>query len=329
MPANLTPEFKRAEEIYRQARSDEEKLKALELMLTTIPKHKGTDRMQGDIKRRMSKLKKDAVKKKGSSRQAGLEYHVEKQGAAQVTLVGLGNCGKSSIVGAVSNAEVVIADYPASTIKAVPAMMDFEDIQIQLVDIPPVDYEPTGKWVANVIRYTDMLAFVLDLADEPMIQYELILEQLSGWRIKILKNDETPPKLTGDWHLPAIIIGTKLDLPESEKYLEEVREALCKDFTVTACTVGEQLYIEEMKRDIFKALKLVRVYSKVPGKEADLSAPFILSEGSSLLEFAEKVHKDFYKKLNYARIWGSELYNGQRASRGYILHDRDIVELHM
>ncbi len=328
MPANLTADYKKAEQVYKGARTDEERLKALELMLSTIPKHKGTDKLQADIKRRISKIKKEGSKKKGGGRQSSFEYHIEKQGAAQVTLTGLGNSGKSSIVDTVSNAEVIIGEYPASTIKPVPAMMPFEDIQVQLVDAPPVDFEATQKWVANILRYTDMIALVLDLADEPVLQYQLIEEQLLEWRIKLLKSGDEAPEISGEWYKPAIIIGSKTDLPDTDEYLDEVRKTIGDDFPITYCSAKTEQDIDTMKRDIFKSLKMVRIYSKTPGKEADKSSPFILPVGSNLLDFAERVHKDFKQRLDYARIWGTQVFDGQRAPRDYILQDQDIIELH-
>ncbi len=136
MPANLTPEYEKAEKQFRQARTDEEKLEWLQEMLRVIPKHKGTDHMQADLKRRISQLRKSAVKKGGVK---GVDpFHVPKGGVGQVVLVGAPNAGKSALVAAVTSASVKVTEYPYATALPTPGMWAYEDVQIQLVDTPPM-----------------------------------------------------------------------------------------------------------------------------------------------------------------------------------------------
>src|SRR3972149_6490391 len=168
MPANLPPEYFEAERRFKQASTPVEKIFALEELIAKIPKHKGTDRLRGDLRRKLSQLKKEAEvarhsKKGGKS----YLYVVQREGASQVALVGFANSGKSSILASVTNATPVIAEYPISTLTPLPGMMPFEDIQIQLVDLPPVGNESTDGWVSGILRTADALLIVLDLTEDP------------------------------------------------------------------------------------------------------------------------------------------------------------------
>ena len=136
MPANLTPEYLAAEEEFKSAQSHEEKIAALERMLSTVPKHKGTEKLQADIKRRLSRERKEGHKK-GGARTVPF-WLVKKEGAGQVALIGPPNAGKSSLLAALTNARPEVADYPFTTHAPTPGMMAYENIQVQLIDLPPV-----------------------------------------------------------------------------------------------------------------------------------------------------------------------------------------------
>ena len=103
MPANLTPQYLKAEERYKQAKTDPEKLLALEEMLATIPKHKGTEKLQGDIKQRISRLKKESLKKKGSHHWES-DFFAVKEGAGQIVILGPPNTGKSQLLASLTSA---------------------------------------------------------------------------------------------------------------------------------------------------------------------------------------------------------------------------------
>src|SRR4030043_1223959 len=186
MPANLPPEYFGAEKRFKQAVAPAEKIAALEDLIATVPKHKGTDKLRADLRRRLSQLRKEAISKKKGGR--GDLYVVQKEGAAQIALVGFPNSGKSSLLASITKATPVIAEYPISTLTPLPGMMPFEDIQIQLVDLPPVGNESTDGWVSGILRTADALLIVLDLTEDPEVQAELLIEQLGRWNIKILPN---------------------------------------------------------------------------------------------------------------------------------------------
>jgi ribosome-interacting GTPase 1 len=327
MPANLPPEYYEAEVKYKQAVTPQEKVAALEALISTIPKHKGTDKIRADLRRRLSKLRVESSKKTKSGR--GDLYTVEKQGAAQIALVGFPNSGKSSILASVTNAHPVIADYPLSTVLPTSGMMPFEDIQFQLVDLPPIANESTDGWVSGILRISNMLILVVDLADDADIQAELILDQLSEWKIPVVKKEEKGEEKEIILPKPVIIAANKYDLPEAGNKLNELIQWYDADYPIIAISAKYKRGIDILKKSVFLNSRIIRVYSKEPGKEPDTKTPFTLPCGSNVIELAEIIHKDFLRNLKYACIWGSAKFEGQRVHKDYVLHDRDIVEYHL
>lgn len=326
MPANLPPEYFEAEKRYRQASTPVEKIFALEELIATIPKHKGTDRLRGDLRRKLSQLKKEAEAIR-RSRKGGKSYLyvIEKEGAAQIALVGFANSGKSSILASLTKANPVIAEYPISTLIPLPGMMPFEDIQIQLVDLPPVGNESTDGWVSGILRTADAFLIVLDLTEDPEIQAELIIEQLGRWNIKIISDFKS--KIPNSKR--ALLVGNKNDLFSSDDGFKRLKERYGHLYPCISVSALKKENLDELKREIFSITGIIRVYSKPPGKEPDFSMPFTIPEGSTVLDLAELIHKDFVYNLRYARIWGSARFNGQRVEKNYILKDKDIVEFHV
>ncbi len=327
MPANLPPEYFEAEKRFKEAQTPHEKIIALEELISTVPKHKGTDKLRADLRRRLSKLREEATKKKRSGR-GGL-YTVEKHGAAQIALVGFANSGKSSILSALTNARPVIADYPMSTVMPISGMMPFEDIQFQLVDLPPIGNESTDGWVSSILRTADALMLVVDLSEDPDVQAELLIEQIRKWRIPISDNEETQKDESSPKQKSIIIVANKIDLPEAQGNLDILMEKYSNSYPLYAVSALNKTGLEELKIGIFKCSRVIRVYSKEPGKEPDINTPFTLPAGSDVLCLAELIHKDFVKNFKYACIWGSARFDGQRVQKDYILHDKDIVEYHV
>ncbi len=193
MPANLPPEYHELEERYRKARSPEERLKITEEMLAVVPKHKGTENLRALLKRRLAKLREEVEKRRKQKSGGGPDYNVKKEGAAQVAIVGPPNCGKSTLLSVLTNADPEIAPYPYTTKEPIPGMMEYKDVQIQLVEIPPV-YEGfvrgDGSRFVGVIRNADALAIMVDLSDDPVDQLETVLRELESAAIRI--NQEPP-----------------------------------------------------------------------------------------------------------------------------------------
>jgi ribosome-interacting GTPase 1 len=325
MPANLPPQYFEAEKRFRTARSPEEKIMALEEMLAIMPKHKGTDHLKADLRRKIAKLSQEAERKSGAKRASML---IEKEGAAQVVVVGMPNAGKSRLVASLTNASPVAAEYPFTTQRATPGMMDFENIKIQLVDTPPLTEQPAEWWLRNTIIRADGIVIVVDLSGQPLAQMETILRQLAEMRVGIgdINTGEEDSLILHP--KKAIVIANKVDLGNSEGYLA-LRNRYAARVSVSAVSAEQGNGLELLRHEIFKMLDIIRVYTKAPGKKAELDDPIILDRGSTLEDAAQEVHKDFRAKLKYARIWGSGKHDGVMAKRDHVLRDGDIIELHM
>ena len=323
MPANLTPEYRRAEGIYRQASTVTEKTQALEHMLRVIPKHKGTDHIRGDIRHRLAKLRAAAGQKQGK---AGIDpFHVEKQGAGQIAVVGMPNTGKSALVAAVSKARVNVAPFPFATHAAVPGMMPFEDVQIQLVDLPPVTVDGVVPGMMGTLWNADALLVCIDLAADDLLEqadmcFAVIAERGLARRGRQLPEEEGAK--------PMLTVGTKVDMPGAPENLQAFRE-LRQDLEPVLATSAERGDgLDELAPVCFEMLDIVRAYSKQPGKPPDTDDPFTLPRGSTVSDLARAVHRELAESLKYARIWGSGKFDGQTVNRDHVLVDRDVIELH-
>src|SRR5919204_4200524 len=155
MPANLPPDYYAAESAFRAATSPQAKLEALERMLAIMPHHKGTDHLRADLRARRAKLIQEVSRQRAHGH-ADL-YAVRREGAGQAMLVGAPNAGKSSLLRALTGAPARVADYPFTTQLPQPAMMAFEDIQVQLIDLPPVVAGATPAWLRGLVPHTDLL----------------------------------------------------------------------------------------------------------------------------------------------------------------------------
>lgn len=329
MPANLTQPYLEADKRFKEAKTLEEKISALEEMLKLIPKHKGTEKLQADIKSKLAKFRKEESQKKKSTSRQGALYNIEKEGAGQIALVGLPNVGKSSLVSILTNANPEVADYPGSTLKPTPGMMTFEDIQIQLIDLPPIMNEATDSWVYSIIRNADTLWIVLDLQDDPLGQLEIIIEELKNNNIGLYTMLGSPYNERFYNMKNIVVVANKCDDEESGKNFVILQKKFAEIFYMEAVSVILEKGFNELKKKTFESLNIVRIYSKVPGKEPDLKNPFIIKKGTNLIEFAGYIHKDFVQKFKYARIWGKGKFEGQRVSKDYIVQDMDIIELHV
>jgi len=318
MPANLTPEFLKARERFRQAKTPEERLSALEEMLATIPKHKGTDKMQADIKRRIAKLRdvQTAAKKSRRSRYD----HISKEGAGQCVLVGPPNSGKSTLLASLTNAKPEIAEYPFSTVIPIPGMMRYADVWIQLVDLPPVTLQYTEGWVYSLIREADLVLLVLDPTDPSLLHESLeeILFLLEERHIELV--EERGEGDEGFKEIPALIVLTRGDLGGGADF----------DLPFPSVLTGPPggIGLDRLREAVFRALRIIRIYTKLPGKKPDLTEPYTLPIGSTVIDAVRAVHRDFTERLKYVRIWGSGRFDGQQVPADHVLEDGDIIEIH-
>ncbi|MCZ6486519.1 MAG: TGS domain-containing protein [Acidobacteria bacterium] len=319
MPANLTAAYLQAEQKFKSASSYPEKIESLEEMLRTIPKHKGTEKMQADIKRRLSRLRKEAQKKKPTASQKPFQY-VEKEGAGQVVLCGPPNSGKSQLLENLTHAEPKVANYPYTTQKTLPGMMTYQDIQIQLVDTPPLDPETLEPWQLAMIKQADAVLLLFDVNDPNLLmQTEFVLTAFKDREIF----------LTGRQGSPVIVLGNKVDGPQGKENFSAWQELYQEKFQAEPFSALSDEYLSKIPERLFRFLDIVRVYTKAPGKKPlQNSTPYVLKRGSTLLDVAAAVHKDVASNFKFARVWGKASFDGQMVERSYLLEDGDLVEIH-
>ena len=325
MPANLTPEYEKAEQRYREAVTGEERLAALQAMLSTIPRHKGTEKMQADIKRRISQLRagqQQIVHSKGPD-----PFHIPRSGAGQVVLVGPPNTGKSSLLAATTNAEVKVAAYPFTTVVPHPGMWHKEDVQIELVDTPPltVGHVPTG--LMGTIRNADVVCVVVEAGGAALEQAEAILDMLNERGLALRSVSRTELRATDSSQRSGLIVVNKADLG-APATVEAVREFYAGQLDVVAISARTGQGLDDWFNRLWRLLAIIRVYAKQPGKPPDLQKPFTLPEGATVADLARQIHRDLPDKMKFARLWGHSRFEGQQVHRTEPLRDRDIVEIH-
>jgi ribosome-interacting GTPase 1 len=340
MPANLTPEYKAAQDAFRKARDPRERLDALREMLRVIPKHKGTDHLQGDIKRRIKELSEELERPKKSGARGGPPLVVQPEGAAQIALLGPPNTGKSSLHARLTGSGAQAAPYPFTTKYPEPGMMSYEDIHFQLVDLPAISPEHPFSWLASALQTADACLLVVDLGEPACVERVDALHRLLREKRVTLtdlpeqeresaktvgEDDEDPFAL----RIPAVLLANRADLLPSLN--EELRAFLeltglrYRALTVSA-TTGQGL--DEIGPLLFRYLGIVRVYTKAPGRPADRNRPFTLRRGQTVEDIARLVHRDLARSLKYARVWGKSGFDGQHVGRNHPLADGDVVELH-
>lgn len=323
MPANLTPQYHIAEDTFKKATTTEEKIAALEEMLAVIPKHKGTEKLQAELKKRLSKLRNEGAKK-SAARKAD-PFNIEKQGAGQVVFFGYPNTGKSSLLNTLTRARTKVADYPFTTTLPATGMMPYEDILIQLIDLPPVSPELVPPGISGALRNADIILLVMDGGSDEC------LDQLQGCinflREKRIVQENFNPPFRGVTPDRCLVLANKFDLPESKDNLKIVEELGPEGLIIMEVSALSGHNIGALKEKIFRTLDVVRAYSKIPGKAPDLNNPFVLKRGSTVLDLAESIHKDLASLFKFARVWGSAKFEGQSVPRDYPIQDKDIVEI--
>ena len=313
MPANLTPDYHRAEARFRDAVTHEEKIEALEEMLRVVPKHKGTDGLQADLKARLAKLKKQPPSRTGKATHTHL---IPREGAGQIALVGPPNTGKSSLVAGLTHARPEVAAYPFTTREAVPGMMRFQDIAFQLIDLPPLNEDHIEPWVFDIVRRADLLWIVVTV-ENAVDGLELTRRILAGKGIEI----ETVKR--------ALVVTTGIDREGGEEDVAIVDELLDHHWPLIPVSVMTNRGIDELGRRTFDALEILRVYTKQPGKPADRDAPFTLRRGATVGDLASRVHKDLASSMKHARVWGPSAFEGQAVHADHVLAEGDVVEIHV
>ena len=331
MPANLPPEYYKLKHELEAAKTDEERLQLLEEMTRITPKHKGTEKVRADLRSRISKLRKVAGKKQSKR---GHSYHVPKQGAGQLVLIGTPNVGKSQIIASFTKAKPAVSPTPYTTQEPSVGMLAYENIQFQLVDTPPITQDFVQPWVFDLVRNADLVLLVVSLAsDEILDQVEIVKSRLTEAKIQTSgieePLDDVGEVVEANFTKTTLLVANQADEAGAVDRLEILREFYAEDFQIypLSAITGEGL--DQLQAVVYKQLDISRVYTKSPAKPVDYEDPIVLPTGSKVIEAAMALHKEFAQEFKTARIWGSNWYDGQTVSRDDVIYDGDVLEFHV
>jgi ribosome-interacting GTPase 1 len=353
MPANLSPEYKKAEAEFKRAREPRERLRWLREMLRTVPKHKGTEHLQADIKTRIKQLTEEVAGPRKGGARTGPSHSVRPEGAAQVALIGPPNAGKSTLHARLTGSHAEAAPYPYTTKTPLPGMLPYRDVHFQLVDLPPVSADFMEPWYSNALRPADAAMLVVDLSDPECVDHVMAIrgrldqkkvtldEQWPGAAVgdeasAAARGEETgqPEEGAGDVpdpfriRLPTLLVANKSDLDPDPDEVRVLEELLGVCFPALAVSAEAGAGLDRIGPQLFEGLGIVRVYTKIPGRSADTQRPYTVCRGDTVLDVARLVHKEIAESLKFARVWGSGQFDGQQVGADHPVLDGDIIELH-
>jgi len=329
MPANLTQQYLKAEAAYREAQTLHEELDCLQVMLREIPKHKGTDRLQADLKSKIAKLKLE-LQKASSVPLPKSALKIPRQGAGRVLLIGAPNAGKSQLLAALTRAQPEIAPYPFTTQSPLPGMMFFEDCSFQLIDLPPVTADFMEVATIGLVRGADLVLLIIDLASDTLIEdTQAVLDRFQTSKTRFGRETLLDESDVGLSYTGTLVVLNKCDDMGATDRLTTLDEFLKLPFDRLLTSATDGTGLPELRKSVFERLKIVRVYTKHPKqKDPDMSKPFAIRQGQTLLDVAECVHCDMAVSLKSARVWGKVVHAGTTVKPDYQPQDGDIVELH-
>ena len=344
MPANLSPEYKAAADAFRKARDPQERLEHLREMLRVIPKHKGTDHLQADLKRRIKELDEELAGPKRGGTRSGPPLVIRPEGAAQLALIGAPNSGKSLLHDRLTGSGAKSGPYPFTTQYPEPGMLRWEDVHFQLLDLPAIAAEHPLPWLTGTLQSADACLLVVDLADPDCLQHVAAVQaELARRKTTLVTNwpadadaDASASAAGPDddvfaLRLPTLLLANKADLLDhADTDLEVLAELEEPHFPTLLVSAQTGAGLGDVGAWLWRQLGLVRVYTKAPGKPAERSRPFTLRYGEQTVEDAARlVHRDMARTLKYARVWGrSVTADGQHVGREHRLADGDVLELH-
>jgi len=389
MPTNLPVVAKKKWYEASQARTPQEKLQKLQEFSGLIPKHKGTEKLRAQVRRRISTLNKEIEEtKRRRARRGGPRFFLEKEGAAQIIILGPTKAGRSSLLTSVTNAKTEVSDYPFTTREPVPGMLKFEDLQFQLVEAPALvkgaAYSGSGGLqTLGLARNADGVILMVDLSQDAPDQLRMILDELEKARILIQKPRakveierkhvgaglrimvfgklldcslrdvenmlkgyrilDATVRISGEAAIddvedaifestiyrPAIVIANKVDSQNANLTLQQLQKSFAGLLPIIPISCHTRTGLEALGSEIFKALGIIRTYTKEPNDRRPSASPFILKRGSTVADLARQIHSDFIKRYAYARVWGKRLkFSPQKVGLSFLLQDKDVVELH-
>ena len=328
MPANLTPQYQKAEIEYRRAQSAQERIDCLEQMLQLIPKHKGTEKLQADLKSRLKEARGELQQEKKAGK-AGRSYRFPHQGAGQVILLGAPNSGKSRVLAELTHAHPEVADYPFCTREPLPGMMPWQDAFVQLIDTPPITDTHFEPYLSGIVRAADLVVLCFDgTSDDAPEQTLQVIEQLKQRKTELANETGFDEENFSIVKLKTLMVVTRADAPDVDERLELFREICPTSFETLPVELEREHSREELRNRIYELLGVIRVYTKRPGKPADKQEPFTIPLEGTVEDLALKVHRELAESLKFARVWGANVVDGQTVGREHQLCDGDVVELH-
>jgi uncharacterized protein len=331
MAVNLPPQYHEADARYKKATTATDKLAALREMWVILPKHKASEKVQAAIKTKISELTDQIeIEKSGPKKSAPGTFRIPRQGAGTVVFLGPPNAGKSMLLSRLTKAKPEVAPYPFTTREPIPGMMDYENVRVQLIDLPPISPDHYETFVTDITRAADAAVLFLDLAnDDGPAETGAVIERLKIARRFLCKSRPSDDDPT-TYFIPTILAAVKSDDEAADIRLEMAKEWLAERYPLFVLSAETGAGLEELRKAIYDSLQLIRVQTKQPGKPVDTSGPpFTCPIGSTVAEFAGYVHSDFEEKLKSARVWGAGVTDGQTVGRDHVLHENDVVELHL
>ncbi len=389
MPTNLPVVAKKKWYEASQARTPQEKLQKLQEFSGLIPKHKGTEKLRAQVRRQISTLTKEIEEsRRRRAKRSGPRFFIEKEGAAQIIILGPTKVGRSSLLTSVTNAKTEVSDYPFTTREPVPGMLRFEDLQFQLVEAPALvegaaDSRSGGLQTLGLARNADGVMLMVDLSQDATDQLQMILQELEKARIIIQKPRakveierkhvgaglriivfgklldcslrdienllkgyrilDATVRISGEAALddvedaifestiyrPAIVVANKADLLNAKNRLQQLEQSFAGLLPIMPVSCRLRTGLESLGSEIFKALGIIRIYTKEPNDRRPSSNPFILKRGSTVADLAKQIHSDFVERYAYAKVWAKRLtFSPQRVGPSFLLDDKDVVELH-
>jgi ribosome-interacting GTPase 1 len=355
MPTNVTPEYMKAKAEYRRARDPKERLQCLKEMLRLLPKHKGTDHLQAEIKTKIKQLTSElAAPKKGG--RVGPVQAIRPEGAAQIALIGPPNSGKSSLHAKLTGSHAEVGPYPNTTHAPQPGMLPYEDVLFQLIDLPPISATFIESWMPNALQQAHAALLVVDITAPGCVENVVaIRDRLDEKRVSLVAdwpgnlqpgpvamdddvstppgtqatpNQETDEEDPFRIHLPTMVVATKSDLDSTPEEIDTLEELVGVRYPAVAVSNESGEGLDQIGLLLFKGLDLVRVYTKIPGHPPDTNRPYTVFRGATVHDVARLVHREMAESVKFARVWGSAKFEGQQVGRDHVVADRDVVELH-
>jgi len=334
MPANLTPQYQKAEEAYRRAQTPQEQADCLEQMLQLIPKHKGTEKLQADLKSRLKNVRAE-VESEAKAPKKGRSHRIPRQGAGQVVLIGAPNAGKSRILAELSHASPEVAPYPFTTREPMPGMMPWEDVQAQLIDTPPITAAHFEPYLTGFVRSADLVVLALDgSSDDAPDETAEVIAQLESRKTFLGSESGFVDDDFSTVRVQTLLVVTRGAAPGCDDrlaYFAELVptpfETLRVEFEPHAADAAVASK-DALRERVYRKLDVIRVYTKKPGRPADADDPFTIPRGGTVEDLAVKVHREMAAQLKFAKVWGASAHDGQSVGREHVLCDKDVVELH-